>query len=186
MTRILVAYGTYDGQTGKIAGYVGGVAREAGCEADIWQCKDLPEELDLRAYEAVILAAPVHNGKHEASVADFVRRHRMALASIPCTVLSVGLVPCLPRFLRRRAAASVVAAFVKQTGWKPSTMTMVGGALKYPSYTPRQRAFMKLFMRLLGGPTDTSRSHELTDWTSVRQLTETFLASLRQPAMPGA
>jgi menaquinone-dependent protoporphyrinogen oxidase len=162
------------------------VAREIGHTADIRLCKDLPSDFALEAYNGVIVAAPVHNRKHEGAVVDFIRRHRAALESVPSAFLSVGLVPILPRFLRRKATAGVVAELLKETGWKPANVLMVAGAVMYRRYTPRQRLLFKCFMALLGGPTDTWRDHDLTDWASLRRFIQEFLAPLSEPARTGA
>jgi len=57
---------------------------------------------------------------------------------------------------------------------------MVGGALLYRQYKPSLRLGMKLFMALVGGPTDTSREHDLTDWTSLRQFTQELVGSVSE------
>ena len=76
--RILVPYGTTEGLTAKISEYVADVIRGHGHEAEAVNIKGsgAPEP---DAYDAVILGASIHMGKHEDYVLDFVRKNRDAL-----------------------------------------------------------------------------------------------------------
>jgi menaquinone-dependent protoporphyrinogen IX oxidase len=58
---------------------------------------------------------------------------------------------------------------------------MVGGAIMYRQYSQRQQIIFRLMMLLLGGPTDLSQDHDLTDWASVHQFIKEFLDSFSQP-----
>lgn len=180
MKSLLVAYGTQEGHTAEVAGFIGGIARDAGYGAEVRRCRDLPPGFALAGYSGIVVAAPMHSQKYEASVLDFVRQHGADLEVFPSAFLSVGLVPTLPAFLRNKAAAGVIANLVKETGWRPARVLMVAGALRYREYRPRVRLAMRLFMALLGGPTNTSRNHVLTDWGAVKRFTGEFLASVSQ------
>lgn len=86
MTKILIAYGTTEGQTARIADHIAGVIRSRGFEAqavDLKRSKDVP----LNAYNAVIVGGSIHMGKHQDEVADFVRTNRAALEGLPSAVL---------------------------------------------------------------------------------------------------
>ena len=90
MTKILIGYGTTEGQTARIAEYIADVIRDQGHEAqvlDLKRSKDVP----LDGTDAVVIGGSIHMGKHEESVGDFVRKNRGALERLPSAFFSVSL-----------------------------------------------------------------------------------------------
>src|SRR5215208_6193194 len=90
MMRVLIPYGTAEGLTAKISEYVADVIRGHGHEADTVDIKgsDVPEP---DGYDAVIVGASIHMGKHEDYVRDFVRENRNALERLPSAFFSVSM-----------------------------------------------------------------------------------------------
>jgi menaquinone-dependent protoporphyrinogen oxidase len=56
--------------------------------------------------------------------------------------------------------------------------------MAYTKYNPLLRWIIKRTARAAGGPTDTSRDHEVTDWAQVEHFVEAFVR--RMPAPPEA
>jgi menaquinone-dependent protoporphyrinogen oxidase len=52
--------------------------------------------------------------------------------------------------------------------------------MAFTKYNPLMRWVLKQISKRAGGPTDTSRDHELTDWQQVEQFAEAFLTKLSQ------
>jgi menaquinone-dependent protoporphyrinogen oxidase len=90
MTKILIGYGTTEGQTAKIADRLAEVMRSHGFEADAVDVKR-SENLQLDDYQAVIIGGSIHMGKHQEAVADFVRLNRAVLERLPSAFFSVSL-----------------------------------------------------------------------------------------------
>jgi menaquinone-dependent protoporphyrinogen oxidase len=90
MTKIMIGYGTTEGQTARIAERIAEVIRGQGFEV---QALDLKGSSDvvLDTYDAVIVGGSIHMGKHEDHVADFVRRNRATLERLPSAFFSVSL-----------------------------------------------------------------------------------------------
>src|SRR3712207_9227887 len=90
MMRVLIPYGTTEGQTSRISEYLAEVIRDHGHEAHAVDIKGpgVPEPDD---YDAVIVGASIHMGKHEDYVRDFVRENRDALERLPSAFFSVSL-----------------------------------------------------------------------------------------------
>ena len=90
MLRVLIAYGTSEGQTGRIAECLANVIRSHGHEAfpvNVERASAPPPD----GYEAVIVGGSIHMGRHERSVVHYVRRNRGALESLPSAFFSVSL-----------------------------------------------------------------------------------------------
>ena len=161
--------------------------RARGQSADVIDAADLPERFSLDIYAAAILAASVHAGHHEKEMVAFVRQNKEALQQMPTVFLSVSLSEAgvedqqaLPE-QRAKAAADVegmIAAFLEETGWHPSTIQAVAGALLYTKYNFLVRLVMRRIAKASGGWTDTSQDHEYTNWTMLDRLAEELVANL--------
>jgi len=172
MPNIVLAFGTTEGQTGQIAEYIANAARDHGHQAhtvNIKQSKDAA----LEGYDAIIIGASVHMGKHERYVADFVRRNRAALDDLPSAFFSVSLAA----HGDLANAQSYVEEFERDTGWHPATVVLISGALLYTQYGFVKRHLMKKIAGDKPGnlDTDTSRDYVYTEWDRVRRFAEDFL-----------
>jgi menaquinone-dependent protoporphyrinogen oxidase len=179
MTRILIPYGTIEGQTARIAEFLAGVIRDHGCEAypvDV-RCADAPEP---DGYDAVIVGASVHMGKHERCVRDYIREHLAALERMPSAFFSVSLAAHDETMAARKEVLGYLAEFARQTGWRPAKVGVFAGALLYTRYGFFKRWIMRRIARDKGSPDlDTSRDYVYTDWESVKRFAEEFLETTR-------
>ncbi len=89
MTRILVLYGTTEGQTGKIAESLAAAMRARGADVDVVDAAAHSPDAD--AYTAVVVAASVHAGCYQPAVRRWVQANAEALRSRPTAFLSVCL-----------------------------------------------------------------------------------------------
>jgi menaquinone-dependent protoporphyrinogen oxidase len=174
MSKILVAYGTTEGQTAKIAEFIAEVVRGQGHAADAVNVKQSEPGLD--GYDAVIVGGSIHMGKHEDDVGNFVRRNRNALERKPSALFSVSLAA----HGDTANAEAYVARFEQETGWRPAQVGLFAGALLYSQYGFFKRQLMKKIVRDKPGnlSTDTSRDYVYTEWDDVRAFTERFLDRL--------
>ncbi|KUN89081.1 flavodoxin [Streptomyces bungoensis] len=84
---VLVAYGTTNGSTARIAETVAGVLRTRGLTAE---ARPAPSVADVEAYDAVIVGGALYAGRWHRHARRFVRRHRRALAARPVWFFSSG------------------------------------------------------------------------------------------------
>lgn len=176
MPNILVLYGTTDGHTRKIANVLAHELRALECHVNIVDAADQHRRRGPEGYDGVVVAASVHAGGYQRSVARWVRAHAAALATIPTAFLSVCLAVVERRPEAHRAAEEIMARFFRQTGWHPTVAKLVAGALLYTRYGWIKRMMMRRIVAKAGGETDTSRDYEYTDWDDLRSFAETFAA----------
>ncbi len=62
MARVLLCYGTSEGQTATIAGRTGDVIDAEGHEVAMVHLKHPPADLDPGEYDAVVVGASIHAG----------------------------------------------------------------------------------------------------------------------------
>ena len=188
MKPIGVLYGTREGHTAAIAERVAGGLRRRGFEVAVKDLADGPvEPLD---YAALIVASPVHVGKHEPAVIAFVKDNPRELRVVPTAFVSVLLAQAGVEMAdvapERRAQAraevqQVLDRFFDQTGWRPARYKAVAGALMYSKYNFFIRMVMKWIAWRSGGSTDTSRDHVYTDWASLDSFVAEFVGGLAGP-----
>jgi menaquinone-dependent protoporphyrinogen oxidase len=172
MTKILIAYGTTDGHTARIAEYLADVFRGRGHEAAAVDLKR-SRDASLDGYDAVIVGGSIHMGKHDEHVRGFVRRNRVGLERLPSAFFSVSLAA----HGDMENARAYVENFEQEMGWQPTQIGFFGGALLYRQYGFLKRLMMKKIVRDKPGnlSLDTSRDHEYTEWDEVKRFAEDFL-----------
>ena len=174
MTKILIAYGTTEGQTARIADQLAEVMRNRGVEADSLNLK-LSQGVAIGGYDAVVVGSSIHMGKHQEDVVEFVRKNRADLDRLPSAFFSVSLAANGDL----QNAEAYVENFVQETGWRPSKVGLFSGALLYRQYGFLKRYMMKRIVRDKPGmSTDTSRDYVYTDWDQVRRFAEDFVERL--------
>lgn len=179
--RILILYGTSYGQTAKIARRIADTFTTWGEDVTRVDAAEVRARIDVPAYDGVIIAASVIRGRHQRTVRAFVRQNASALNNMPTAFLSVSGSAASPDERGRAEARRCVEKFLEQTRWRPGITEMIGGAMAYTKYGVILRWVMKQIARRNGGPTDTTRDHELTDWRQVENFAARFEARLGWP-----
>jgi menaquinone-dependent protoporphyrinogen oxidase len=176
MSKVLIAYGTSEGHTAKIADHLAEVIRAQG--HDVFPMNIERSAAAPAGYDAVIIGASVHKGKHQAWVVDYVRRNRPALQRLPSAFFSVSLATADGTEKGRIEAEGYVETFSKETGWYPEQTGLFAGALLYTKYNFLLRQIMRWIARSKGSrDLDTRRDYVYTDMAAVRRFAGEFLAS---------
>ncbi|UPV76684.1 protoporphyrinogen oxidase (plasmid) [Halorussus limi] len=165
MISFLICYGTGEGQTEKVAERIIKVIRERSHEATAVNTDEIPSDLDVKQFDAVLVGASIHAGKHQSVVREFVKTNRDALAKKPTAFFQVSLSSATEE--GRTQAAGYVEEFIEDTGWHPDRIGLFGGALRYSEYGFLKRLMMKQIAKRTMPDVDTSRDAEFTDWDEV-------------------
>ena len=180
--RILVFFGSTDGQTAKIAAAIGATLRSCGLEPDIVRAGG-DADPNPKNYAGVIVAASIHAGGYQRAVQRWVRAHAAALHDRPNTFVSVCLAVVNRSPQVDRDLAAIITRFVEATGWQPREVKAVAGALKYRQYGWLKRWMMKRIVAKAGGETDTSRDYEYTDWEDLKEFVQRFATTCAAPSL---
>lgn len=181
MSRILVLYGTSEGQTAKIANAIADRLRSSELDVDVIRAGTAdPVPPD---YDGIIVAGSIHVGGYHKPIAQWLRAHVTELADKPTAFVSVCLAIASKREKDRDEARAIPARFADGLHWHPAVIKVVAGALPYTKYNIFVRWIMKRIAAASGGDTDTSRDYEYTDWADVRAFADRFVLLMRpQPA----
>ena len=177
--KLLIVYGTTEGQTRKIVQVMRDRLTTSGHGVTLVEAIEPPADLDPRAFDAVIVSGSVHVGKYQTAVEEFVRTHAASLAVMRSAFVSVSLSAAGHDEDDVRGLEKVVADFAHRTGWTPSVLHHVAGAFRYTEYDFFKRWALKYIAWRKGAPTDTSRDYELTDWEDLARFADGFVAPAR-------
>lgn len=166
MAHVLVVFESRYGQASKIAEHIGQKIRERGHATRVVHV-DGARGLGLAAFDSFVIVSPVYFAHHPRSIARFVRSNADALAGHPSAFVSVSNSAANADPAVRANAMRVARSFVAELPWAPAFTTTAGGAIAYPRYNWALRYVMKRIAIASGMPTDTTRSHEVTDWAAL-------------------
>ena len=177
MAKVLIVYGTTEGQTSKIAQHIADAGRRLGHEVSVAHAPDV-SDADLDAFDAAIVGASLHEGRYQRAVRAFVDRRGTFLASHPSAFFSVSMAAASRDPDERAEARRIADKFVSGAGWSPKEIASFAGALKYTQYSWLKRMVMKSIAAKEGGAVDTSQDFEYTDWGEVTRFAEGFFGAL--------
>ena len=165
MARFALVYHTLEGQTGSIAEQIAERLRGGGHDVHLATVEGAPD--DLEGFDAVVIGGSVHTGHHHRDLVRYATAHAGELNGMASAFFSVSLTATDPDAEHQATAHKMVDDFIEKTGWHPDVLAVFGGAVKYREYGFIKRRMMKMIVGRQGGPTDTSRDHEFTDWDAV-------------------
>lgn len=181
MPRLLIVYGTTEGQTAKIAEHIGAALARRGHEVTLRRARAADNEA-VSAYDGIVAGGSLHRGRYQRELRRFIERHAPLLRSLPSAFFSVSLAAASRDPEEREAPLRIAKRFVASAGWSPDSIASFAGALKYTRYGWLTRMVMRRIAAKEGGDTDTRRDFEYTDWDDVGRFADAFAERLREPA----
>lgn len=176
--KVLAVFGSSHGQAETVLRRVAATLEQAGHVLELHDVERLPRKLDVSDFDAVVVVASIILGHHKAAIHEFVQRHKGELAARPAAFVSINGATLESDPKWQQAARGYLEGFLRQTGWTPRWTATFAGALRYRSYGMVTRRLIKLISWQAGGPTDTSRDYEFTDWEAVDRFAATLAKGL--------
>lgn len=183
MKHMAIIIASVHGQTRKIAGFLHRQLQNYDVTAEVFATEDgRLRPVPLANFDAIIIGAPVYTGKFPAAIEHWTRDNLQAIQAKPCAFFLVSLNAADKRPEARMADDRLLHQFMERTGIKPDFIASFAGALHYSRYNFLIRWIMKRISASAGGPTDTSRDYELTDWNQVSAFAEALADQDHQSA----
>lgn len=180
--KLLIVYGTTEGQTRKVCEFLRDKAKEAGHEVSV--IDSTGADLAPKGFDAVVIGASLHAERYQASVRHYVQEHIDALNKIPGAFLSVSLTAAHDEHESWKELKEITENFLKETGWNPTFVEQVAGALRYTKYNFLKKFIMRMIAQKSGGSTDTSKDHEYTDWDQVERVIKRLERAVAESSQP--
>lgn len=170
--NVLIAYATTEGQTQKIAKFIGGILSSGGHHVRLHNVSDPSGGLSLSDYDKVIVAGSVHSGAHQSDLQLFVFAHRDQLGRLPGMLVSVSLAAAFPD--TEEEARKYVGTFLEAAQWKPAQTVLVAGAVKPGIYDWFQQSALRDGDLASHLTKDLQNSKEFTDWDDLTRKITAF------------
>lgn len=183
MNSIPVFYATTEGHTRRIAETIAVVLREQGFESEAVRLSRNGAMPAWPAWPHVVTAVvggSLHAGRHQSEVGAFVTRQLDELNRRPTAFFSVSLSAASADPSKAQVARDIAERFVRKLHWRPRRVVCIAGKLAYRQYGFLTRWMMRRIAAHEGGPTDTSRDHDLTDWGAVKTFALDVAADARR------
>ena len=178
LSQILVVSGTASGQTAKISRFIVETLTNRGELPILIDGDNVPRDLSLEHFDGVIIGASVTRGRYQPCVRRFVAQYRDALDTMPSAFFCASGSAATPDARGRGEARACIDDFLRETGWHPALIESLAGVIAFTKYNPFVRWILKQISKRNGGPTDTSRDHEFTDWSQVERFAEAFATTV--------
>jgi menaquinone-dependent protoporphyrinogen oxidase len=175
--KVLVAFGTSEGQTRKIAKNIVDKIREHGDEAELYDCGRRPRGQDVEDFDAFIVAGSVHQKLHQEEVVAYATAHRQQLKEKPSAFVSVSLSAGFKD--GHQDAQEYIELFTEATGWQPSQVHMAGGALKLSEYDFFKEQIIRHVVMAGRDLPPGQKDYEFTDWAALDAFVDEFLNKAR-------
>lgn len=174
--KILLLYGTTEGQTRKVSEFVANKLRSYGDVVTMLDATALPADLDLRDFHGAIIAASLHAGQYQAPVAHFVKANHVWLNQMPSAFISVSLSAAGTDLDELKAIATCAENFKTETGWSKPDVHHVAGAFRFAEYDYFKRWVMKLIAWEKDVKVEPGKDLELTNWEALSVSVDTLRA----------
>jgi len=175
--KILIVYGTTEGQTRKIARYMEEVLQTVNHHVVIANANDEPPSPEN--FDVVFIGASVHIQAYQSAVKHYVTENLNALNHMPAAFFSVSMAVASDIEEEHEDARSIAINFLDDTGWFAQETKHIAGALKYSKYNYFKRLAMRMIAKKQGSATDTSEDHEYTDWNDVKTFALNFVNQIK-------
>lgn len=166
--KLLIVYGTTEGQTRKICNHIRDKAVDDGHQATIMDATG--PDIKPNGFDAALIGASIHAEKYQSSVLHYVKEYHQDLNKIPTGFISVSLTAIHDDPQSQQELGKITDKFLNKTGWNPTFVEQVAGALRYTKYNFLKKFIMRMIAQKSGGSTDTSTDTEYTNWNQVNRL----------------
>lgn len=184
--RVGVFFATREGHTQRIAERITTELLLLGFDVDLLPVRR-PLRFSLSNYSAALLAASVHGGSHEREMIQFVKDHRPELEHMTTAFVSVSLSEAGAEMRGKTPSDheqfvhdvdNMLGKFFMETGWHPTLVKPMAGALLYTHYNFLVRLIMKRIAKKAGAATDSSHDYVYTDWAGLDKFVDDFAAKV--------
>jgi menaquinone-dependent protoporphyrinogen oxidase len=170
--KILITYATMSGSTQEIAEFVAHALTDLGQPVELRPCREV---VDLQAYSAIVIGAPLYMFHLHKDAQRFLQRHHKSLIDLPVAVFAGG--PYGPNVTHDalEVRKNLDAELAKFTWLKPVSVQLVGGR-----FDPTRLRFpYNLIPALKQAPASDAR-----DWEEIRAWAHSLPALLANRLQP--
>ena len=181
--RVLICYGTTEGQTRKIARACADTLVDAGHSVELLDTESAGD-LQIGRFDACLLAASVHAGRYQSDFVSICARHHADIAEKPNLFLSVSLAAAGDDAEDWKVLEQGVKRFSADTGWYPAQVEHIAGAFRFSEYDFFKYWAMRWIASVKGDAAPRGEDIEYTDWEALKALVLGWAGAVDTRARP--
>jgi menaquinone-dependent protoporphyrinogen oxidase len=172
--NVLIAFGTTEGQTRKIARHMARSMQDSGHDVELHDCSSRIDAPNVGDFDVVVLAASVHHKRYQTTFYSFVESNLAAIQAKPLAFVSVSLSVTLAS--GEAEARAYVDDFIDETGLRLDAVHLAEGAVRYFQYGSSEELTIDLLV-FKGQKKMPKRDSnpEYTDWQALEAFIVSFL-----------
>lgn len=164
--NILIIYGTTEGQTRKVAGFLQNEFESQKHNVTLSDANGTPPA--PAGFDVVILGASMHMERYQEPVLYYIREHHAALNKTVSAFYSVSLTAASDDEASWHELKHITERFLIAGHWRPALVEYVAGALRFTKYD----FFKKFILRQIAKRADpaavTGEDKEYTNWDTLK------------------
>ena len=174
--KVLIVYGTTEGQTRKIARFMAETLGDAGHSAETVDGTDT-RSVVLDRFDKIVVAASIHLSHFHDGVLDFAERHHETLNARKAVFVPVSLSAASDDQEDIDGIHACVETFVRQTGWQPELIEHVAGAFRFSRIDFFKTWALRHIADKKGIKVNPDEDLELTDWDALKAFSLDLVSS---------
>ncbi len=167
MSKIIIIYSTTDGHTKDICSHLLRIIEKSNNEVILIPIED-ENQIDLDAFDKIVIGASIRYGKHSPKVYDFINKNSQILDKKSNAFFSVNVVARKPN-KNQPETNPYLKKFLSQISWQPKELAVFAGKIDYQKYNIFDRYMIRMIMWITKGPTHPKTNIEFTDWNQVNK-----------------
>lgn len=179
MAKLLIVFGSLEGQTEKIADRIGRELVLLGHHFELATGETAPVGKALEEFDGIVVGSSVHMGHFNGAVRDWVKANAAILCRKCTAFFSVCLGVLEANQKTHEQERKIIQDFLDETDWQPRFTTIFAGALKFSEYGLLKKHLMKAIAKKGGVMTEIDRDYEFTDWHQVEEFAAEFDEMIR-------
>ncbi|GLU42552.1 flavodoxin domain-containing protein [Allomuricauda sp. NBRC 101325] len=183
--KILIIYGTSEGQTQKIAAFMSNILLEEGHStlmANATEKPPAPEDFD-----AVLIGSSIHLHSYKSAIKSYIKENLVSLNEKLTGFFSVSLAMASKNATEHEEVKEITKSFLTKTNWQPDHIYYMAGALQFTKYDYLKKMTMRTIAKKErpGEEIDINSDYEYSDWKKIEAQTLNFSISLQNLKLHG-
>jgi menaquinone-dependent protoporphyrinogen oxidase len=168
--KILLVYGTTEGQTKKIAEFL--KAEFERLKYTVVLCDATVDPPGAEGFDAILVGASLHLDRYQTAIAFYIHKYKTALNAKCTAFFSVSLIAATDDIMLWKEMEDTTTKFLEAAGWKPSIVEYVAGALLYTRYDFFKKLIVRQMAKKSYGNSTKIHDKEYTDWVKLRSFVQ--------------
>lgn len=178
--KILIVYGTAEGQARKITSFMANIFLENGHNVVTANATENPPTPDK--FDAILIGSSIHLHKFKSSIKSYIQEHLETLNEKITGFFSVSLAIASFNVEEHEEVKQITHSFLSKVNWRPNHIYHMAGALKFTKYDYLKKITMRTIAKKErpDEEIDINSDYEYTDWKKVEAQTLNFAESLQK------